>query len=106
MIRYFQEELRPSIWAQLDIRGQKLDFWKEAVKKTVDAEAKILLQPPSSTHEIDAKYLCGYRPAKKKKKDLERNKSTDTFFADVSSGKHPQQSSIYQSQTGNKDQDR
>lgn len=42
---------------------------------------------------------------KKDKKDFGRNKSTDTLPIDVSSGKHPQQSSIYQSQTSKKDQD-
>ena len=43
MIRYFQEGLRPSIQAQLDIRNRDLDSWDEVVDKTVDAKDKTSL---------------------------------------------------------------
>ena len=43
MIWYFQKGLKPSIRAQLDVRGRDLEFWEEAVEKTVNAEAKIML---------------------------------------------------------------
>ena len=92
MIRCFLEGLRPSIRAQLDARGRELDSWEEAVEKAVNAEAKALLQPSSSTREIDSKCPRGNRPAKKEEKDSGRTKSTDTPSADVSSGKHQQSS--------------
>ena len=57
MIQYFWESLWPFIWAQLDTWDQELDFWEETVKKTINAEAKALLQPPSNTRKIDAKCL-------------------------------------------------
>ncbi len=39
LIRYFREELRPSIRAQLDYWGRDLDGWEEVVEKTGDVEA-------------------------------------------------------------------
>ena len=54
MIWYFQEGLRSSIRAQLDIRDRDLDSWDEVVDKTVDAKAKASLQAPSGTREIDS----------------------------------------------------
>ena len=53
MIRCFLEGLRSSIWAQLDVRSWELDSWEEAVEKTVNAEAKALLQSASSTRKMD-----------------------------------------------------
>lgn len=47
IIRYFREGLKPSIQGQLDARGQEPNSWEEAVEKTVDVEAKALLQSPS-----------------------------------------------------------
>ena len=49
MIRYFREDLQPSIRAQLDVRDWELDSWDEVVDKTVDAEAKASLQALSGT---------------------------------------------------------
>ena len=43
MIRYFWEGLKHFVRAQLDARGKDLDSWEEAVKKAVNAEAKVLL---------------------------------------------------------------
>ena len=53
MIRYFREGLRAFIRVQLDVQGRELDSWEEAVEKTVNVEAKVLLQSASSTREID-----------------------------------------------------
>ena len=105
LIQYFRDNLRPSIWAQLNARGRKLNSWKEAIEKAVNAEAKALLQLPSSTGKIDAMCLQGYRPAKKEDKDSGKNKSVNSPHTDVPNGKHSQQSSTHQSQTGKKDQD-
>lgn len=57
MIRYFQEDLRLSIRVKLDVWGQDLDSWKEAVEKIVNAEAKALLQSASITRQMDSKCL-------------------------------------------------
>ena len=88
MIRYFREDLRLSVRAQLDARGRDLDSWKEAVEKAVNAEAKVLLQSSSSTRDINSRCLRGNRPAKKEEKDSGgQNKSTNSAPADTSSGK-------------------
>ena len=88
MIRYFWKDLRPSVRAQLDTQGRDLDSWKEAVKKTVNAEAKTLLQSSASTRDMDSRCPQGNRPAKKEEKNFGgKNKSTDSISADISSGK-------------------
>ncbi len=69
LIRYFREELRPSIRAQLDHRGRNLDGWEEVVEKAGDAEAKTNLQPPFYVRDIDAKCPKGHRPLAKKDKE-------------------------------------
>ena len=43
MIWYFQESLWPSIWAQLDVSDQNLDFWDEVVDKTIEVKIKASL---------------------------------------------------------------
>ena len=78
IIRYFWEDLWPSIQAQLDIRDRDLDSWDEFVDKTVDAEAKASLQAPSGTRKIDFWCPWGQQPTKKDDKDsknFEKNKS-------------------------------
>ena len=42
MIQYFRESTRPSIQAQLDVQGRKLDSLEEVVEKAVNVEAKAL----------------------------------------------------------------
>ncbi len=69
LIRYFREELRPSIRAQLDHRGQDLDGWEEVVEKAGDAETKANLQPHFYVRDIDARCLKGHRPSAKKDKE-------------------------------------
>ena len=106
MIRCFRKDLRPSIQAQLDARGRNLDSWEEAVEKTVNAEAKALLQSPASTRNIDSRCPRGSRPAKREEKDSGgKNKSTNSTPADTSSRK--QSSSARQTSSANpkKDQD-
>ena len=82
-----------------------MDSWEETVGKTVDAEVKTLLQPPSATQKINAKCLQGYRLAKKEDKDSGKNKSTNILPADISSGKQisftHQTSSTYQKKDQN-----
>ena len=53
MIWYFQEGLRPSVRVEMEQRGPELNSFKELVKKTVDVEAKAVLQPYSYTCKID-----------------------------------------------------
>lgn len=62
LIRFFREELRPSIKAQMDQRGRELDSWDELVAKTIDAEAKTSLQP-SMLREINQHNPRGNRPS-------------------------------------------
>ena len=88
MIRYFREGLRLSIRAQLDVRGRELDFWEEAVKKVVNAEAKVLLQSFSNTRNIDSKCSQKNKPAKKEEKDSGKTKSTETASVNASSSKY------------------
>ena len=57
MIRYFWEDLKLSVQAQLDTRGWNQDSWKEIIKKAVNIKAKTLLQSFSSICDIDSKCL-------------------------------------------------
>lgn len=43
----------------------------------------MLLQSFSDTQKIDAKYFQGYKLAKKKDKDFEKNKSANFFHAPI-----------------------
>ncbi len=80
LIRYFREGLRPSIWAQLDHRGQDLDGWEEVVEKAGDVEPKVNLQPPFYVRDIDARCPKGHRPSSKKgKKDTDREPQNEAF---------------------------
>ena len=88
MIQYFWKGLRLFIQAQVDARGWDLDSWEEAVEKAVNAEIKMLLQSSSSTHNIDSKSPWGNKLVKKEGKDTGgKNNSTDSAFANKSSGK-------------------
>ena len=53
MLRYFREDLKPSVLAELERRDLKLENFDQMVKKAVDAEAKSAPRPHSSTKEID-----------------------------------------------------
>ena len=104
MIRCFLEGLKSSVWAQLDAWGRDLVFWEEAVKKTINAEAKAMLQSSSSTRDIDSRCFRGNRTAKKKEKDSGgKNKSIDSPSADTSSRK--QSSSTQQTSSANPKKD-
>ena len=104
MIQCFRKGLRPSIRAQLDAWGRDLDSWEEAVEKTVNAEAKALLQSPASIRNMDSRCPRGSRPAKREEKDFGgKNKSTNSTPADTSSGK--QSSSTQQTSSANPKKD-
>ena len=96
MIRCFLEGLRAFIRAQIDVRGRDLSSWEEAVEKTVNAEAKTMLQSCFITRNMDSRCQQGNRPSKKEKeeKDSGKNKSTKSTPADTSSRK--QSSSAWQ----------
>ena len=67
IIRYFQEGLRPSIQAQLDVKDRDLDSWDEVVDKTINAKAKASLQDQSGTSKID--FWCSHGQQSTKKDD-------------------------------------
>ncbi len=81
LIHYFQERLRPSIWAKLDHWGQDLDEWEEVVEKAGDVEAKANLQPSFYVRDIDARCPISHcSSAKKDKEDTywePRNKASN-----------------------------
>ena len=87
MIQCFLEGLKPSIRAQIDVRGRDLSSWEKTIEKVVNAEAKAMLQSSSTTHNIDSRCHQGNRPAKKEEKGSGKNKSTDSALADISNGK-------------------
>ena len=62
LIRLFQENLRPSIKAQMEQTGRELGSWKEMIEKAVDAEAKTGLQPASYIREMDHRCQRGNLP--------------------------------------------
>lgn len=47
----------------MEQRGREHDSWDELVEKTIDAEAKASLQPPSMLRELDHRCPRGNRPA-------------------------------------------
>ena len=80
LICYFCDGLRPSIQAQTDERGQDLDTWEEAIKKSINAKAKTACQPQSLMREMDNWCPRGHRPVKfdeptKESKNLDKNSS-------------------------------
>ena len=80
LICYFCDSLRSSIQAQTDARGQDLDIWEEAIKKTIDAKAKTACQSQSLIKEMDNRCLQAHRPTKtdepaKKGRNTNKNSS-------------------------------
>ena len=63
MLRYFWEDLKPSVLAELEHRDLELESFDQMVKKAVNAEAKSALRPRSSTKEMDQHCPRGNRPA-------------------------------------------
>ena len=53
MVRYFEEDLKPSIKAEMDQDATHLDDYEELVVKAVRAEAKAGLQPSFFMREAD-----------------------------------------------------
>ena len=106
MIRCFPKGLKPSVRAQLDARARDLISWEEAVKKTVNTEAKTMLQSSSNTRNMDLRYPKRNRPAKKEEKNSGgKNKSIDSPSADTSSRKQSFSTQQTSSANPKKDQD-
>ena len=63
MVRYFEEDLKPSIKAEMDQDDIHLNNYKELVAKAVRAEAKTSLRPSSYMRETDLLVHRGSRPA-------------------------------------------
>ena len=53
MVRYFEEDLKPSIKAEMDQDTTHLDDYEELIAKVVRAEAKAGLQPSFYMRETD-----------------------------------------------------
>ena len=53
MLRYFWENLKSSVLAELEHQDLELESFDQKVKKAVNAEAKLALRPRSSTKEMD-----------------------------------------------------
>ena len=100
LIYYFQKMLYPSIWTQLDNRGQNLDTWDEVVEKAVNVKVKASLQPLSKTKEINSRYSKSYRPStKKNKNNASRGHCNKTFTNDKDKAKSHNSSIVNQPQT-------
>ncbi len=100
LIRYFREGLRPSIWAQLDHRGQDLDGWEKVVEKVGDVEAKANLQPLFYVRDIDVRCLKDHRlSAKKDKEDTYREPQNEVSKHKDKAKSHNSSASANQPQT-------
>ena len=53
MIQYYREGLRTSVKVEIDQRGQKLNSFKEVVKKAINAKAKTAFRPRSYACKTD-----------------------------------------------------
>ena len=62
MLRYFREDLKPSVLAELEYRDLELESFDQMVKKAVNSEAKSALRPRSSTKKMDQHCPRGSRP--------------------------------------------
>ena len=62
MVKYFKEDLKPSIKAEMDQDDSQLVDYEELVAKGVRAEAKASLRPSSYVLETDLSCLRGNRP--------------------------------------------
>ncbi len=63
LIRFFWEELKSCIKAEMEQRGRELDNWEEIVEKAIGAKAKADLWPVSYVKDTDHRCLYGNRPA-------------------------------------------
>ena len=63
MVRYFEEDLKPSIKAEMDQDNSQLIDYEGLVAKAVRAEAKAGLRPSFYVRETDLSCLRGNRPA-------------------------------------------
>ncbi len=101
LIRYFQEGLRPSIWAQSDYQRWDLDTWEEVIEKVGDVKVKANLQPPFYVREIDSRCPKDHRPlAKKDKENIYREPRDEASNKDKNKAKfHNSSASANQPQT-------
>ena len=53
MIRYFGEDLKLSIRAEMEQRGRELDSFEELVEKAKDVETKAALRPRAYARDTD-----------------------------------------------------
>lgn len=59
LIQLFREGFKPSVRAQMEQRGRKVNSWDKLVQKTIDVNAKASLQHPLSS----MRWIRGNRPA-------------------------------------------
>ena len=62
MVRYFEEDLKPSIKAEMDQKASHLVDYKELVAKAVRAEVKAGLRPSFYVQETDQQVTQRNRP--------------------------------------------
>ena len=62
MLKYFREDLKPSVLTEIKNWDLKLKSFNQMVKKVVDAKLKSALQPHSSTKKMDQNYFWGNQP--------------------------------------------
>ena len=63
IIRYFREDLKLFIRAEMEQRGRELDSFEDTVQKAVDAKAKAALRPRSAARETGQHCPRVTRPA-------------------------------------------
>lgn len=71
----------------MDAQSQELNSWDKAVEKIVNTKIKAWPQPASNIQKINAKYLWGYKQAKKEDKNSEKYKFTNIPPTDIPSRK-------------------
>ena len=62
MVKYFEEDLKPSIKAKMDQKNSQLIDYEELVAKAVRAKAKAGLRPSFYMRETDLSCLWVNRP--------------------------------------------
>ena len=63
MLKYFREDLNPSVLAELEHQNLELESFDQMIKKAVNDKAKLALRSHFSTKEMDQNCPRGSRPA-------------------------------------------
>ena len=102
MVKYFKEDLKPSIKAEMDQDDSQLVDYEELVAKVVRAKAKAGLRPSFYVRETDLSYLRGNRPAHTTAHKVQTQGATKDYRRDEPKAKTSEPASTQDSEPSDK----